>query len=93
MCRNIRNKTGGFSPIAIPDIGALHPESLRGMNGPVSSPVGVEDGGEDGGAIEAWPAQPVDGAIARNQDGGAAVTDNALVAGLAHLLLVLSHGT
>src|SRR4051794_24831376 len=39
----------------------------------------VEEGREDRRAVEARPAQPIDGSVARDKGGGAAVTDQGIV--------------
>ena len=86
----VRGREAGFQNVGVFDVAAGGGENVGGMEEPVASDLYIEKSGEQGRAVETWPAQPIDGSIARDEGGGTTVADDSVISDGALLAIVHS---
>ena len=71
---------GGLQHVGGRQVASGDGPHLLGSYAEVAACLGVQNAVENAGAVEAWKAAPVDGAVQAHQGGGMAVADQAVVA-------------
>jgi hypothetical protein len=82
---------GGLENVGLGEVAALGPELTEGPNTEAPSLPSVQQGGEDGGAVEARKAEPVERALPGDETRASAVADESIAGAVFEPWIYCSH--